>query len=32
MFLKIRLGFEGQDLELKLYKNGKQEEIKFIYD
>ena len=29
---KIRLGWEVPNLELKPYKNGKQEEIKFIYD
>lgn len=29
---KIRLGWEVPDLELKPYKNGNQEEIKFIYD
>lgn len=29
---KIRLGWDVPDLELKSYKNGKQEEIKFIYD
>lgn len=29
---KIRLGWEVQKLELKPYKNGDQEEIKFIYD
>lgn len=29
---KIRLGWEVQNLELKPYKNGDQEEIKFIYD
>lgn len=29
---KIRLAWEVPDLELKPYKNGNQEEIKFIYD
>ena len=29
---KIRLGWDVPNLELKPYKNGKQEEIKFIYD
>lgn len=29
---KIRLGWKVPNLELKPYKNGKQEEIKFIYD
>lgn len=29
---KIRLGWDVPDLELKPYKNGNQEEIKFIYD
>lgn len=29
---KIRLGWNVQNLELKSYKNGNQEEIKFIYD
>ena len=29
---KIRLGWEVPDLELKPYKNGNQEEIKFIYN
>lgn len=29
---KIRLGWEVPNLELKPYKNGKQEEIKFIYN
>ncbi len=29
---EIRLGWEVPNLELKLYKNGNQEQIKFIYD